>query len=58
MAEVIYNYSYTKGAYNKSGSLVSNAYLFRIEAVLNSVDKTNKKANVTINWYITGQNGF
>lgn len=58
MAETIYNYSYTKGAYNKSGSLVNDAYLFRIEAILNSVDKTNKKANVTINWYITGQNGF
>ena len=58
MSEVLYDYSYYKGAYNTSGVLVNNAYLFEIEGILNGIDKATKTASVAINWYITGKNGF
>lgn len=58
MSETIYDYSYYKGAYNSSGSLVSNAYLFEVEGILNGIDKSTHIASLTINWYITGKNGF
>lgn len=58
MSETIYSYSYYKGAYNSGGSLVSHAYLFEIEGILESIDKASKTALVTINWYITGKNNF
>ena len=58
MSEVLYDYTYYKGAYNTSGVLVNNAYLFEIEGILNGIDKSTKTASVTINWYITGKNGF
>ena len=58
MGEVIYDYSYYKGAYNTKGILVNNAYLFEIEGILNGIDKSTKIASVTINWYIKGNSGW
>ena len=59
MSTRLLNTSYNIGAYNSAGnSYNSTAYTFRVEVLLNSQNEDNLTSNITINWYIKGNNGW